>query len=615
MISSFTFYKHSQNKSDKVYDTIFSYFSNHPSYLKTAFFPIQKMNIFVGPNNSGKSRFLRAIMQYENYSVDLHKNDFSLNSNFLKMHYELLEVVKNINTTQLESEEKQMLDILQNKFASPQYLGAMQKFITGVNRKYHNGTINISNPDKYEIFIKKILNEDGNLKKELYKELHFLQNRIYIPVLRGLRPFYGEAKDFYAARTKADYEINDSVKVYSGLAYYDELQSKLLGNKQDRDIVKDYEDYLSKTFFNGQEINLIPRKNQDVINVRIGEDERPIFKLGDGIQSIILLTFPLFIEREGLFFIEEPELYLHPGMQRKLVETFLNWDQGIAQFFITTHSNHFLDLAMEHKNLSIFSINKLSEGLNDQKFEIEQMGLNRRTLELLGVRNTSVLLSNCTIWVEGITDRKYFRHYLNLYQKHFEDQAGDEEFREFFEDEHYSFVEYSGNNITHWSFLDKEGPVVEKLCGTLLLIADNDIKFNPALKGKEKDKRITKLRENLGDNFILIENGEIENIIPKCVIRNVVEKHQLKVHKGIPETKKVISQRLGGYIERLVKEGKISIEGANPKEKWAAANGAIKDKLQFCEEALEFISDWADLSEEARKLTKKIYNFIKQHNP
>ena len=27
---------------------------------------------------------------------------------------------------------------------------------------------------------------------------------------------------------------------------------------------------------------------------------------------------------------------------------------------------------------------------------------------------------------------------------------------EYKEDYHYSFVEYGGNNITHWSFLDKE---------------------------------------------------------------------------------------------------------------------------------------------------------------
>ena len=89
----------------------------------------------------------------------------------------------------------------------------------------------------------------------------------------------------------------------------------------------------------------------------------------------------------------------------------------------------------------------------------------------LGVQNSSVFLSNCTIWVEGITDRHYVKHFLDLHKKENKD---DPDICDFNEDYHYSFVEYGGNNITHWSFLDKEEtPInVEKLCGRLFLLAD-----------------------------------------------------------------------------------------------------------------------------------------------
>ena len=99
---------------------------------------------------------------------------------------------------------------------------------------------------------------------------------------------------------------------------------------------------------------------------------------------------------------------------------------------------------MKKKNLH-FTIENLSEGDN-------------RALELLGVRNSSVFLTNCTIWVEGITDRHYLRHYLKLYA---EEHKDDSDFEDFKEDYHYSFVEYGGNNITHWSFLDKETKPIE----------------------------------------------------------------------------------------------------------------------------------------------------------
>ena len=79
---------------------------------------------------------------------------------------------------------------------------------------------------------------------------------------------------------------------------------------------------------------------------------------------------------------------------------------------------------------------------------------NSSSLELLGVRNSSVFLVNATIWVEGITDRWYLRKMLDSYMEYLKEDGFLSLSLE--EDVHYSFVEYGGNNITHWSFLDNE---------------------------------------------------------------------------------------------------------------------------------------------------------------
>jgi predicted ATP-dependent endonuclease of OLD family len=158
-------------------------------------------------------------------------------------------------------------------------------------------------------------------------------------------------------------------------------------------------------------------------------------------------------------FIEEPEKLLHPGLQRRLIETLMK-QEGFEnyQYFMTTHSNHFLDITLDFPEISIYTLTKkIDEGAHDEKdskFLIENLKHgDTSVLELLGVRDSSVFLSNCTIWVEGITDRLYFRHYLNLY---FDNLSKNNNSARFKEDFHYSFVKYSGGIIAHWSFLDNE---------------------------------------------------------------------------------------------------------------------------------------------------------------
>ena len=52
----------------------------------------------------------------------------------------------------------------------------------------------------------------------------------------------------------------------------------------------------------------------------------------------------IFTEKERcLFFIEEPDMFMHPSLQRAFLEVLSEYDQH--QYFITSHSNHFLDLS------------------------------------------------------------------------------------------------------------------------------------------------------------------------------------------------------------------------------------------------------------------------------
>lgn len=198
--------------------------------------------------------------------------------------------------------------------------------------------------------------------------------KIYIPILRGLRPVnFGSNTDIkninydnfnfgsytpphdvdadvYKFRTLLDYFASEmredpSFKdtIFTGLNTYQEIRRHMLSGKDEKQELKEeFEEYLSKNFFMNERVKLTPSEDKDVIMVKIGDEgQKPIYDLGDGIQSIIVNTLPLFLIKDeiednenALVFIEEPEHLLHPSLQRKLIETFNDERFEKFQFFL-----------------------------------------------------------------------------------------------------------------------------------------------------------------------------------------------------------------------------------------------------------------------------------------
>ena len=140
---------------------------------------------------------------------------------------------------------------------------------------------------------------------------------------------------------------------------------------------------------------LIPKVKDDVLTIKIGDEkERPIYDLGEGIQSIILITLPLFLyldiskiqNTNVLVFIEEPEIGLHPSLQRILLETLLDQRFENYQFFFTTHSNHFIDRQFKNKDVSIYSFDKHveNEESSNNKFIVEKVDFNHANFRKIG---------------------------------------------------------------------------------------------------------------------------------------------------------------------------------------------------------------------------------------
>jgi len=221
----------------------------------------------------------------------------------------------------------------------------------------------------------------------------------------------------------------------------------------------------------------------------------------------------------------------------------------------------------------------------------------------LGVRNSSVMLANCTIWVEGITDRLYIRKYLKLFQK---------EFRQYMEDIHYSFVEYGGANLPHWSFSDdeSEGIDVKRLCGRVLLIADRD----------DDDKKMhADLASHLGERFFQLPCREIENLLTPAIISAVIRKDCGDAIDLKPfDHSQYFDQYLGRFIDKQVlPDNWKAIRGRKSEHPYGgeSGSGTIVTKVPFCRKAIDNIKELKDLSKDALQLCERIYKFIEENNP
>lgn len=71
----------------------------------------------------------------------------------------------------------------------------------------------------------------------------------------------------------------------------------------------------------------------------------PIQSMGDGFSSVLALLTAVWIAKEGIVLMEEPETSLHPGFMKILMDHIVNSaDRDKVQYIISTHSSDFLDL-------------------------------------------------------------------------------------------------------------------------------------------------------------------------------------------------------------------------------------------------------------------------------
>lgn len=322
-------------------------------------------------------------------------------------------------------------------------------------------------------------------------------------------------------------------------------------DQRERQSIVEYQDFLSKTFFAGESVLLIPAhkhsdgRENDVLYLKIGDQpERPIHALGDGMQSLIISTYPIVTQTEPgcMFFLEEPDLCMHPSLQRTFLDVLRERHRRMGhQFFLTTHSNHLLDLIDDPDLFGVLSLSEVkpggatsanADGRTASRFRIRSVKRgDREILAQLGVRPSATFLANATIWVEGVSDACYLRAYMEAFV-HYLERAGGEmpawrttvtRLKSYTEDRYYAFVEYNGSNLTHFVFegerSNDQTTDAKWLSAEALVIADGDI----ATKSTRRDD----YRDQLGPRLIVLPGKEIENLIPDYLAKEMLKEDLL----------------------------------------------------------------------------------------
>jgi len=386
-------------------------------------------------------------------------------------------------------------------------------------KKGHDNThykVSVASRFKFDKITNQKLIEDFVIKlnsifESLYQKI-IKPKRTYIPTLRGTVKLIQKndnkkesiSNNCFELTTAQNYGLEDDIQIFTGLDLYQKIKSVRNSKRTIRESFEKFEAFLSNNFFGGKTVDIIALEDEPgQIQVYIeGDSDRKIYDLGDGIQSLIILLYPIFNASEGEWiFIEEPELNMHPGLQSLFLNTITTNEfikEKKLQFFITSHSNHFLNCLIEQEDLvNIFSFEQVIGGEDSYSVIRQVSNSTTQVLNLIGVKNSSVFMSNCSIWVEGISDRKILKAMLKAY-------CEEKEFPQFIEGYHYAFFEYAGSNLVHYLFSEEDPKETENIKAHLIankifLLADTD--------GKEDENKVNRHEEQV-----------------KCALKNLIMK-------------------------------------------------------------------------------------------
>ena len=537
-----------------------------------------KVNVFIGKNNSGKSNILRFVEQLsqlcesDRYGKgkekplfeplhDLHKGTAPCD----RINFSLL-IGKN-------SAAKNVVNEVFNKLFTP-FRNIVVEWREGVWIPYsitnlHNGerqfdVVALSELLKKTYSVNQIAQaqshdgwQGGTRESQLEhvaKKFDVLQNcKFEVSTIPAYRRITAES---------ADWELNGRGLIQK----LNMLKNPVVGHEADQERFRDINQFL-RDILGKPEANIDIPHSVDDLYVEFDSRRLPIESLGTGIHQVILLAIAVTLIENAVVCIEEPEIYLHPELQKK----FINYicDKTKNQYMITTHSNAIFDCP----KVNIFHCTLENGCTRVDKARVSSQ--KHLILDELGYRASDILQSNCIIWVEGPSDRIYLNKWIG---------DRDPQLREGIE---YSIMFYGGRLLNHLSVDDeavKDFISLSRMNRNVALVMDSDKRYSRQPLNDTKKRIIEEFAKIKGICWVT-KGRQIENYVsPQRLVDSVKVVHgsECSVEKTLEFDD----------VTKYVKRGKEqSIDKIRVAKEIAAqpADFSVLDLAKKMAELIEFI--------------------------